>query len=481
MPSTQYKMNTKEFKFLYPAKVHILNKYGDIGIITLWSRPELVIKWLNEHGINTSFLTSRVAVIGNLYGNGLPQMLRNLLFNPQINYLLVLGQNLSGSKEEVVNFFDFGLEETDYLGTKAHRIIGTNRIIDNMVEPNDFKNNLEVLSFGTLTDVSTEYKLERFFTKLPEQKECNIDRRVIEMPKMEVQRYPSDPRDHNILKPTPLMAYQELIFRLVRFGYRNQLKKGERIELQNIKVVISDPTIEPKEDLEKYNLSLEVLQEYQRKILDDKLHFHVYTYGNRMRCYFQLDALESIVSILKKDINSRHAYISLWDTGNDLGADRSVPCLVSVYFRYFDGKLTLTATFRTHNALSAWLTNVYGLMALQSFVCDRIGIPNGAITVFSHSIGIDSDMLEQAKMIAYGKQDRDLEVDPNGTFIVTTDNETKEIVVEHHFNGAKIDEYRGHSAKEIEIKLNEAKAVSRVDHAMYLGREIYRNELRLKG
>ena len=468
------------FKILFPAKIHIVNKYGDIGIITLWSRPKLVIKWLGQNGIDTSFLTSRVAVIGNLYGNGLPIMLRNLLYNPQINYLLVLGQNLSGSKEELVNFFDYGLEKTEYLGTKAHRIIGTNRIIDDMINPFDFKNNLKVFGFGTLTEISTEYRLKRFFATLSPQKECTIERKEVLMPEIKIQRFPSDPRDHNILKPTPLEAYQELIFRLVRFGYRNQLKKGERIELQNIKAVISDPIFETKEALEEYGFSLELLQEYQCKILDSQLNDNYYSYGNRLRCYFQLDAMEKVVDILKKDINSRHAYISLWNTGNDLNADHGVPCLVSVYFRYFDGKLTLTATFRTHNALSAWLMNVYGLMALQSFVSDRIGTPNGAITVFSQSIGIDASMLENAKMVASSAFKRDLEVDPNGNFIVTIDRDTKEIIVEHHFNGTKIDEYRGHSAQEIERKLSEAKAVSRVDHAMYLGREIYKNERNLE-
>lgn len=455
-----------EFKLLFPAKIHIINKHGDIGIVTLWSRPELMIKWLNENNISQH----RIAVIANLYGNGLPVMLRNLLYNPQINYLLILGQNLSGSKEELINFFDYGIEETEYLGTKAHRIIGTNRIIDDMVQPCDF--NLQVFSFGNLSEISTEFKLERFFYELPLQKECTLERKEISMPEIEIQRYPSNPRGHDIFQETPLEAYKELIFHLTRFGYHNKLKKGVRIELQNTKVVISNPIFESTEELENHGFSLELLQKYQKDILDFDLHDSIYTYGNRLRCYFQVDGVQKVIEILKKDINSRHAYISLWDTGNDLDSTQSVPCLVSVYFRCFDGKLTLTATFRTHNALSAWLVNVYGLMSLLNLVSSTLKVHSGSITVFSHSIGIDAMMLEKAKMIAGSGRNQQMQIDPNGNFTITVDKDTNEIVVEHQYDGVKISEYRGTTPMMLEKQLYRNGAISNIGHALYVGREI---------
>ena len=53
------------------------------------------------------------------------------------------------------------------------------------------------------------------------------------------------------------------------------------------------------------------------------------------------------------------------------------PCLVSLYFRKFEGKLTLSATFRTHNAMDAYPMNLYGLMAIQSWVAKEAGLPPG--------------------------------------------------------------------------------------------------------
>ena len=62
----------------------------------------------------------------------------------------------------------------------------------------------------------------------------------IELPTIKVHYFPSNPRGHQIIKETPLEAWKELIFCLHRFGHHVNLgpKKGERIELQNIKVVV---------------------------------------------------------------------------------------------------------------------------------------------------------------------------------------------------------------------------------------------------
>ena len=52
-------------------------------------------------------------------------MLRNLLWNPQIRRIVILGKNLSGSREWLLNFFEHGLEEVEFLGAKAFRIRNT--------------------------------------------------------------------------------------------------------------------------------------------------------------------------------------------------------------------------------------------------------------------------------------------------------------------------------------------------------------------
>jgi thymidylate synthase len=150
---------------------------------------------------------------------------------------------------------------------------------------------------------------------------------------------------------------------------------------------------------------------------------------------------------------------------------------VSAFFRTFEDKLTLTATFRTHNALDAWLLNFYGLMRLQEEVAVQAGLPRGAITVFSHSISIDPRELDRALTVA-GKRKWKMRLDPCGYFRVTLDGQ--EILVEHRYEDVTLAEYRGRTAIALQHQIARDLAVSDVNHAMYLGRQLARAELALK-
>lgn len=478
----------------YSDRLHLINPEGDIGIVTLWSRVEQLLHLLTQLEIDLSPHTSRIAVIGNLYGNGLPQMLRNLLWNPQITHMLALGQNLSGSKEELVHFFSDGLEPVEFLGVATHRIIGTTRIIDHLVTPEDFKNGLQIYPLGKLSDKQTGQEIIQFFNVLPDKIIPQVARKNVPIPKTQIQRYPSEPRAHTILKPTPLEAWKEVIFRLVRFGYPHHLKKGLRIELQNVKVIIENPMEESEEHLQAYGFSLSHFKNYQKSILNAQCPSEQsYTYGHRLRAYFQdhtgttIDSLKMIIQRLNEDRQTRHAYTSLWDNHRDLPEGHGCPCLVSLFFRYFDNQLTLTASFRTHNAMDAWLENVYGLIAILRYVAEYTHLSMGAITILSHSLSLSGDVMEKAKAVAHHKNgprsdsrtgEKEQQYDDHGHFMVTTDG--AEIIVQHLYEGAVIGEYRGKTALALEKQLTRDCAISEISHALYLGREIAKKEAQLK-
>ncbi len=104
------------FESLYfQDRLKIVNPEGDVAVSTLWSKVESAHQIIEEAGVDLAPETSRIALIANLYGNGLPQMLRNLLWNPQIRYIVIVGKNLSGSREWLINFFEHGLEEVEFL------------------------------------------------------------------------------------------------------------------------------------------------------------------------------------------------------------------------------------------------------------------------------------------------------------------------------------------------------------------------------
>ncbi len=478
-----------EFIPLYfPDRLTVINPHGTIGVVTLWSKVDYVIGRFREAGVDLAPQTSPIAVFGNLYGNGLREMLRNLLYNPQIQTLLICGHDRSGSKEELVNFFKKGIEPIadapiKFLAGGGNtsspcRIKDTHRVIDNLVAPALFP---EDLLYEWLGDSKEEYTLNSikgFFSKWrPTTRRVN-QRREIPLPEVEVQHFPSNPRAHLVVRDTILEAWKEVLHLLTRFGRRVTLKKGDRLELQHVKVVVEKPRFDAEEKLKAVNLDPQKLRQYQEDILRGEMREdETYNYGHRLRTHFGLDALAACVERLQKDPEDRKAYVSLWDTRRDLAAKEGRPCLVSLFFRKFENKLTLSAAFRTHNAMDAYPLNLYGLMAIQNWVAKRAGLPPGAITVISHSLGLDPKELDRALMVI-GQRPFKVRLDPMGYFRITLD--AKEILVEHRFGDVTLKEYRGKKAERLQHEIARDVALSDINHAIYLGRQLARAEMCLK-
>ena len=92
-------------------RLTVINPQGTIGVVTLWSRVDYVTARFLQAGMDLSEETSPIAVFGTLYGNGLRELLRNLLYNPQIRVLLICGHDRSDSRKELL-LFEVGLESS---------------------------------------------------------------------------------------------------------------------------------------------------------------------------------------------------------------------------------------------------------------------------------------------------------------------------------------------------------------------------------
>jgi thymidylate synthase len=364
--------------------------------------------------------------------------------------------------------------------TNPYRIKGTHRLIDGMVKPALFKHIPELQDLGDPKSADVLRLIQKFFEGRSSvaMTFSEGDRREEPLPMLETQYFPSNPRSHQVMRDTLLEAWLELLYLITRFGRRVTLKKGERLELQNVRVVVEKPELAGRKDLLQVNLDPDKLEQYFRNFLEGELRpDEAYTYGHRLRTYFKWDAVEILAARLKKDPEDRKAYFTLWDNKRDLRAKESRPCFVSAFFRKFQEKLTLTATFRTHNAMDAWLLNFYGLMALQQEVASRVDMPPGAITVFSHSISIDPKELDRA-LTVLGRRRWKMHLDPMGYFRVTIDGD--EILVEHRAEDVTLKEYRGRTAVSLQHQIARDVAVSDINHAMYLGRQLAKAEMALK-
>lgn len=498
-------MKTLAFEPLYYAdRLHNVNPHGDVAVITLWSPVQTVLRKFDQ--IDAALLDpaqSRIAVIANLYGDGMPAMFCNLLFNPQIRHLAAVGEDLGQPTcDEIESFIRVGLDDDEMLGSPVKRISGTNRIVPALPELEDveLRNRLTFRRFGKLSQTDFSESLTAYLAGLPEPKAVSEDARIrAELPTDAGQDYafqPSNHLAHEVIRTTPLECWRELIVRGARFGRPVTLRNGPRLELVNVKAVVTEPRIESVRSLSTYGFDLDRFTKYRERILTSTLPEGIgYTYGNRLRGYFEqgeesTDTLETVISRLRANPETRHAYIAVWDTANDLPVDgeSSRPCLTTVWFRRAEGKLTLTATFRAHNLLSAWMENFYGLMVIQDHVAKEIGSETGPITILSHSLGIDprDPRYALAQSIEEGWNADDsldpesgkfsLREDPNGYFAVSVDHEGGRIVAEHRFETALIKRYESDSASRLQREISADMAVSLVSHALWLGGELRAKE-----
>ena len=118
-------------------------------------------------------------------------------------------------------------------------------------------------------------------------------------------------------------------------------------------------------------------------------------------------------------------------------------------------------------------------------------------------LDLKEDLIQSIKLIDDKLSKRHIELDPKGYFLIKIEPLTNELILEHYMNnidhkGRAIDPetgkpiscskkrpsqpdnvFRGKSAKEVGIKISEGPGpfpISRLDHAIYIGRELQRAE-----
>ena len=469
------------------GKLNIINPRGNSALVTLWSKiAGSGGFWEKIENSHPSLLkpVSPLAIVSNLYGNGLPQMLSNLAYNPQIERIAISGGNASGSAEALENFFEKGVKKEIIGGINMLTIEGTQFPLPNELHPCNFRYKPEIARFnsGDLEGICN------FVSHTSPRSYQESDRLVINIPTPVFKDFPSDITFHNVSTEKPLEAWMEVMHLLDRFGVNLELTgdKGKRRALFNLDVNVSNPTFEDEGNLKKFGYNPDELREYRETMINpQKQTDKTYTYGNRLREYFGIDALKVCGYRLKANPMDRHSLVSLWDTSKDLihqGADSSSPCFTDAYFDLVNGNLMMTAHFRTHNAVSAWLTNLYGLRAIQEKVSEYSGIQPGQLNIRSRWIGIDPDNAKSIRAQKLIKENRKipLEVnDPRGYFI--TEVRDNQIIVGHYSQrGILLREYAG-NPKDIKDELRLERAISDPDHAFWLGYNTAKAEFDITG
>jgi hypothetical protein len=131
---------------------------------------------------------------------------------------------------------------------------------------------------------------------------------------------------------------------------------------------------------------------------DDGISFHA-PYGHRLRRVERragtrwmepLDQINEAVKLLRTDPDTRQVVLSIWDPVRDLGAKtKDVPCNDLVMLKVRDGKLDMTVSCRSNDAIwGCYGANVVQFSVIQEFIARAAGVEVGRYRQVSDSFHI---------------------------------------------------------------------------------------------
>lgn len=473
---------------------------GQTAIVTGWTVKESVAKHLDA---------TDYAVVGQLYSptRGISFLVRNLLANPQVQYLVVLNATRedrnAGACQCLLDFFRQGFTQGESDTGQPCWIIQSP--VTGYIDPEipqealeQLRQALTVIETTRIREAVAEVKIFAQHAPRPPwsrpqlfpPSKLNNSQRIL----------PGSNYGHRIEGATIAQTWVKILHRIRTTGVaRPTAYDGQWQELINIMAIVTDEPPEIEFPQPNYlPCDRNFIQDYIGQILEDALPQEgvKYTYGQRLRSWFGQDQIQQVIDHLVANPDSARAVMSLWDP-QDYDAGSSPPCLNHIWVRISGNLLSLTATFRSNDMFSAWPANAIGLRVLQQYICNAIvnarstsiatppqpALSLGPLITISQSAHIYDDCWENADQVIRNHyprlcQNRNF-ADPAGSFVISLLSD--EIVVEQMTpgSGEVVACYSGKSAKQVYQQIAQASPGLEVEHALYLGTELQKAELAL--
>lgn len=442
----------------------------DVCIVSGWTPREMVVKQLIE---------DEYAVIGNLYSpsRGISFLIRNLLANPQISTIVLLSatkeDHISGSVQCFYDFLRNGVEKV----CTGYRIKSD---IAGIIEADIEEHYLEQLV--------TRFKDNTYFVESLEamvklvrnsfvKKDATVYDKVVIPPKdIDTVCLPGVLIGQRVEAPTIAEAWVKLLYCIRKNGViRHTGYDGKWQELLDLVTVVTD---EPDTFVftDYLNVSEEFIYLYIPSVLTNTKEEGVkYTYGTRMRSYFSgVDQVQQVIDKLKREIDSASAVISLWDVKDHFTGGS--PCLNHIWLRITEDCLHMTATFRSNDMYSAWVSNAMGLRALQQLIAREVGVRMGCLVTISQSAHIYDDCFEAVDTLLtnnYGSVTGTTYGDACGNFSIETRNGSLK-VEQTAPDGTYVTTYIGNRPLILVRDICRSNPSIEAEHAAYLGVELRR-------
>ena len=452
------------------------NLQSNVAVCTLWTEKEKV-----------RIPGEKFAVKGNLYsGNGIGYLLRNLLANPRIRYLILCGNDRAGSGDDLMKLFRYGVDDNG-------NIHGSKVQLDHALK----KETMDML-IRNVELIDMRGKEEHIGPRIDalEKKPPHSNPMIIEEPREKTSGIAVGGVSGFRLEGGGIPdTWLKAVDMVMKFGEEKKSEHGlMQKELLNVMAVIEAdgggiPAWMPfgGKDLEKY------FETFFGTGTEKGLS---YTYGKRLFQYIipgsgekwekeartTFDQIGNALRHLKEAPYTRRAAAFTWSVHEDSMSEHP-PCLTQITWNIKYGKLYETAVFRSHDIFGGWPLNAFALRELQKRMASSLGTGLGALAIISNSAHIYENNFAEASGVIkkqYAGKSSPFGGDMLGYFSIAVDK--GEIVAQHHLpDGRKTHlVFRGKDAVGMYRKIIHENLVSRMDHAAYLGKELGRAEDVLK-
>jgi thymidylate synthase (methanogen type) len=166
---------------------------------------------------------------------------------------------------------------------------------------------------------------------------------------------------------------------------KSDVKKQQKLIKANKIQESKDRLIWKLKNLVEYNLN----QEISKQLGMQKIPIEVIKFP-------KIDQIEYIIRKLKESPYSRRAQAITWRPLVD-PFHEDPPCLQRIYMRVKNNKLIMQTTWRSRDLFRAWEANVNGMIRIQKYVADQLGIELGHYLDFSNSLHIYGNTISEAK------------------------------------------------------------------------------------
>jgi len=512
----------------FPHSKELRVTKANTAVTFLWTMRDAVLPHLDK---------SNLALASNFYTPaGLEGMVRNILANPYIRKIIMLGEEYSSkegheTKTELTSanairaFFEKGINKDRKIPGFKTAVHFDDNIPTELI--NKIRESVELIDLNKkMPDASLKERISEANKLIKELgKKPFSDKPLTFGYEKQEEAFPYESGPIMVHGSNIPDSWIKMIYAINRYGRKNLMNANTDRwvkEINNMVVVVHNPqnmdlSINPF----LVPLTIEKINAYKKEICSSILpEGKAYTYGNKLRAYVapagpikdlvntteyrdyefgkgpwidahvkyledgaaEVDQISDIIEVLKKDPYSKACVAITWHVQDELTRKhKSSPCLVFFQAIIQDEKLNLMVFFRSHDMTQGWPENAYGCAAIQKEIADGIGVKPGILTIESGSAQIYAHYYEQVKeMLKKYHHYEDNFNDPRGFYIVEVKGNNIIVKHTHPGNHSILDKFEGKTSKEVYTQIAEKGTSIDPSHLIYLGSEIGKAEMCIK-